>query len=79
MLLSAEGEDISMYILLKTKDEKILAKQVKGAEAALVKKNAGVVSTLDQVLCTMRYEISLLCVINYVDQLRSRCMWFLRP
>jgi hypothetical protein len=38
-----------MYILLKTDDEKILAKQVKGAEAAIVKKNTGTVSTLDQV------------------------------
>jgi hypothetical protein len=38
-----------MYILIKTNDEKILAKQIKGAEAAVVKKNAGTVSTLDQV------------------------------
>ena len=45
----AEGEDITMYILLKTDDEKILAKQVKGAEAAIKKKNEGTVSTLDQV------------------------------
>ena len=47
---AAEGEDITMYILLKTDDEKILARQVKGAEAAIVKKNEGVVSSLDQVL-----------------------------
>ena len=38
-----------MYILLKTDDEKILAKQVKGAEAAVVQKNTGTISTLDQV------------------------------
>lgn len=38
-----------MYILIKTEDEKILANQIKGAEAAVIKKNDGVVSSLDQV------------------------------
>mmetsp|Transcript_14134 Transcript_14134/g.23406 ORF Transcript_14134/g.23406 Transcript_14134/m.23406 type:complete len:91 (-) Transcript_14134:314-586(-) len=44
----AEGEGISMYILIKTEDEKILANQIKGAEAAVIKKNDGVVSSLHQ-------------------------------
>lgn len=43
-----DGEDITMYILLKTKDEKVLSKQIKGAEAVIKKKNVATVSSLDQ-------------------------------
>lgn len=50
-----------MYILLKTDDEKILAKQVKGAEAAIVGKNKGTVSTLDQVLVVCYHSSALCC------------------
>lgn len=57
-----------MYILIKTNDEKILAKQIKGAEAAVVKKNAGTVSTLDQVgVVKIAVEIRVGCEYSCVS------------
>jgi len=48
VLNMAEGEGITMYLMTKTDDEKEIARQISGAEAAVVQRNTGTVSTLEQ-------------------------------
>ena len=45
----AEGEDITMYTLLKTTDQAVLAQRITGAEANIRIDVGGIVTSLDQV------------------------------
>lgn len=43
-----EGEDLTMYFMTKTTDEKLISRKVAGGEAAVKPKIKGIVSSMDQ-------------------------------
>mmetsp|Transcript_10597 Transcript_10597/g.16056 ORF Transcript_10597/g.16056 Transcript_10597/m.16056 type:complete len:266 (+) Transcript_10597:226-1023(+) len=46
--MASDGEDITIYFLLRTTDEEILNRKIMGAEASVRPTETGVVSSLDQ-------------------------------